>query len=134
MKDKVTKKEFAWYVVGAIIAIFGLTLMIMGIVGHHLGGSLADNFVKTAETKISASLKFTFSFRIFGIIFFAAGILLVVAALAFNARKTDREVERSIRRQQRISAAQAAVEIKQAVEIIEEPAPAPAPAVEEKKE
>ncbi len=131
MKDKISKKEFAWYVVGSIIAIFGLTLMIMGIVGHHLGGSLSDNFVKTAETKISTSLKFTFSFRIAGIIFLSAGVLLLAAALAFNARKTDREVERSIRRQQRISASQAAVEVKSAVEYIEEPAPQPA---EEKKE
>ena len=134
MKDKISKKEFAWYVVGAVIAIFGLTLMIMGIVGHHLGGSLSDNFVKTAESNISSSLKFTFTFRTFGIIFLGAGTLLVVGALAFNARKTDREVERSIRRQQRMSAADAAIEVKKAVEIIEEPAPQPAPAVEEKKE
>lgn len=122
MKDKVSKKEFAWYVVAAIIAVFGLTLVILGVIGRYLPGSLDNNFVKNAEKALANAIHADLGFRVWGIIFLSAGVLLGVAALVFNARKADREVERKVRRQQRISSADAAIEVKSAVEIIEEPA------------
>ena len=121
---KLSGKEFVWYLVGATIAVFGIILMIFGIVGHHLPVNGEDNFIKTAETNLIGAIKIPFDFRIWGIILFALGVLVDVIALAVNAKKTDREVEKQLRRQQRqASLKNNTIEVKSAVEIIEEPAP-----------
>lgn len=134
MKDRISGKEMAWYLVGATIAVFGVILMIFGIIGHHMNASASQNFIKVAENNLINAIKVPFDFRIWGIMVFLLGILVVIIALAVNARKTDREVEKQLRRQQRQAALKDnTIEVKSAVEIIEEPAPAPeAPATEVK--
>ena len=127
MKDKISGKEFAWYLVGSTIAVFGVILMVFGIVGHHIQISAANNFIKTAESSLIEAIKIPFDFRIWGILIFVLGIVIDVIALAFNAKKTDREVDKQLRRQQRQAALKDnTIEVKSAVEIIEEPAPVPA--------
>lgn len=124
MKAKVSGKEFAWYLVGATIAVFGVILMIFGIVGHHLNVASESNFIKNAEKAVIEGIKIPFDFRIWGILIFILGIAIVVIALAFNGKKADREVEKQLRRQQRQAALKDnTIEVKSAVEIIEEPAP-----------
>ena len=125
MKDKISGKEFAWYLVGSTIAVFGVILMVFGIVGHHIQISASNNFIKTAESSLIEAIKIPFDFRIWGILIFVLGVAIDVIALAFNAKKTDREVDKQLRRQQRQAALKDnTIEVKSAVEIIEEPAPA----------
>ena len=124
---KVSGKEFAWYLVGATIAVFGIILMVFGIVGHHLPQSGDNNFIKTAEAALISGIKIPFDFRIWGILIFVLGVLIDIIALAVNAKKADREVDKQLRRQQRQAALKDnTIEVKSAVEIIEEPAPVPA--------
>lgn len=128
MKSRVSGKEFAWYLVGATIAVFGIILMVFGIVGHHIPLSGSDNFIKAAESSLIGAIKIPFDFRIWGILIFVLGIAIDVIALVVNAKKADREVEKVLRRQQRQAALKDnTIEVKSAVEIIEE-APAEAPA------
>ena len=132
MKTKVSGKEFTWYLTGATIAVLGLVLMIFGIIGHHLPAIADNNFIKVAEKGLIEAIKVPFDFRVWGILVFVLGILVVIVALAVNAKKTDREVEKQLRRQQRQAALKDnTIEVKSAVEIIEEPAE-PAPAAENK--
>lgn len=135
MKDKISGKEFTFYLIGALIAVMGVVLMIFGIVGHHLPVSASNNFIKNAENSLMEGIHIPFDFRIWGILIFILGAIIVVIALAFNAKKTDREVEKQLRRQQRQAALNDnTIEVKSAVEVIEEPQPAPveetAPTVE----
>lgn len=124
MKTKLSGKEFAWYLIGSTIAVFGIVLMIFGIVGHHLPISAANNFIKNAEEGLINAIHIPFDFRVWGILIFVLGVLVDVIALAVNARKVDREVEKVLRRQQRqASLKENTIEVKSAVEIIEEPAP-----------
>lgn len=124
MKTKVSGKEFAWYLGGATIAVFGVILMVFGIVGHHLNVAAESNFIKNAEKALIEGIKVPFDFRVWGILIFILGIAIVVIALAFNGKKADREVEKKLRRQQRQAALKDnTIEVKSAVEIIEEPAP-----------
>ena len=133
MKSKVTGKEFAWYLGGATIAAFGLILMVFGIVGHHMNASADNNFIKVAEKKLIEAIKAPFDFRVWGILVFVLGIAIVVIALVVNSKKADREVEKQLRRQQRQAALKDnTIEVKSAVEIIEEPAPAQEPVPEAK--
>lgn len=121
---KVSGKEFAWYVVGGIFAVFGLTLMVFGIIGHHMNVPLADNFIKGAESAVIKAIKIPFDFRIWGILFLILGMFVIIVTLNYNAKKTDREVEKTIRRQQRLNAGMNTdIEVKSAVQVIEEPAP-----------
>lgn len=123
-KEKVTGKEMAWYVVSGIFGIFGVTLITFGIIGHHMNTSLENNFIKTAEDAVIKAIKIPFDFRIWGIMFLLVGMIIAVIALNYNAKKSDREVEKTIRRQQRLNAGvDSDMEVKSAVQVIEEPKP-----------
>ncbi len=122
--SKVSGKEFAWYVIGGVFAVFGLTLMVFGIIGHHMNVPLADNFIKGTEEALIKAIKIPFDFRVWGIMFLLLGMFIVIVTLNYNAKKTDREIEKTIRRQQRLNAGMNTdIEVKSAVQVIEEPAP-----------
>lgn len=111
----VSNKEFAWYIVSGLIVAFGIIAMVFGIVGYHMPGPIADNPIAQFEDKIVLDL------RTWGIIFMAVGVILAVIVLVVNAKKVDRNVEKKLRREQRISAqANGTIEVKKAVEIVEE--------------
>ena len=133
-KIKLSWKELTWYIIGGVIALFGIALMIFGIIGHHIS-ERSVNFVKDAEATLISKIKIPFDFRIWGIIFMLLGVIVVVIALNAFAKKVDREHEKTIRRQQRLAAGtNSDIEVKSAVQVIEEPTPAPVEApVEEKK-
>lgn len=121
-KTKMSGKEFAWYITGGLFGVFGLTLMVFGIIGHHLNVPQEDNFIKNAESAVIEAIKVPFDFRIWGILFLIFGMIIVIFTLNYNAKKTDREVEKTIRRQQRLNAGMnTSIEVKSAVEVIEEP-------------
>lgn len=124
MKDKVSKGEFAWYVVSGLIALFGLVLIILGIVERNMNIIPSKNFILQADEKVQNALHIFITFRGWGLIFLGLGVVMAVITLCVNARKTDREVDRQIRRQQRANTvSDVNSEVKQAVQIIEEPAP-----------
>ena len=113
---KVTNKEFIWYLVCSFIAFIGVVAVVFGILGYHMPSQL--NFVEELEGKMNFELRFL------GLILIAGAVVLSIGVLLFNAKKADREVEKKIRREQRIAAQNSkTIEVKQAVEVIEEPAP-----------
>lgn len=129
-KEKISVKEFVLLAIAAVIAIFGLILITFGIIGHHLNVPLDSNFVKNAENSLINAIHIPFDFRIWGVLFLLLGVLILIIVLTAFARKSDRENERTIRRQQRLASAKTdAAEVKAAVEVVEE-----APVVEAKPE
>ena len=120
-KEKLSVKEFVWYCIAAVIAIFGLILITFGIIGHHLNVPLSSNFVKNAEKSLIEAIHIPFDFRVWGVMFLLFGVLILIIVLTTFARKSDRENERSIRRQQRLANAKTdSAEVKAAVEVVEE--------------
>jgi len=112
---KVTNKEFAWYLACGILAVIGLIAIIFGIIGYHMDVPSGTNFITAFEDKIN------FKLRYIGLIFMGAGVVLALCVLLFNAKKADREVEKKVRREQRLAAQSSkSIEVKKAVEIIEE--------------
>ena len=113
---KVTTKEFIWYLACGLIAFIGLVAIIFGILGYHMPSQL--NFVEELEEKMNFELRFL------GLILIAGAVVLSIIVLLFNAKKADREIEKKVRREQRIAAQNSNnIEVKQAVEVIQEPAP-----------
>ena len=117
---KVTTKEFIWYLACGLIAFLGLVAIVFGIVGYHLPSQL--NFIEAFEEKIK------FELRYLGLILIAVAVVFSIGVLLFNAKKADREVEKKIRREQRIAAQNSkTIEVKNAVEVLEVPAEQPQP-------
>ena len=112
---KVTNKEFLWYLGCGLLGFLGLVAIVFGIIGYHMSGPTGTNFIAEFEEKIK------FELRYIGLILIAAGVVLAICVLLYNAKKADREVEKKIRREQRLAAqANSTIEVKKAVEIIEE--------------
>lgn len=130
MKDKFSTKELVGYIISGVIAMFGLVLVVLGIVERNMDVTQAKNFLYQADQKVQLALSVKLSFWEWGLIFMALGVIIAVIILCIFAKKADREVDRKLRRQQRAnSAIDINSEVKAAVQIIEEPAPA----VEESK-
>lgn len=110
---KVSVKEFIWYAACGVVVAFGLICMIFGIVGYHMAGQ--TNFIVEFEAKLP------FELRYWGIIFMAVGVLVALVVLLVNAKKADREFDKKVRREQRIAAqSNQTIEVKTAVEVVEE--------------
>ena len=110
---KVTTKEFVWYAVCGIIAFLGLVAIVFGIIGYHMPSNL--NFIEEFQTAIN------FELRYLGLILLGVAVALSIIVLLFNAKKADREVEKKIRREQRIAAqTNKNIEVKQAVQVVDE--------------
>ena len=84
----------------------------------------SNNFIKDFEAKLKV-----LDLRTWGIIFMALGVVVAIVVLIVNAKKADREVEKKVRREQRLAAqSNMNIEVKSAVQIVEEkPAEEPAP-------
>ncbi len=106
--------ELILYIVSAVALVVGLTSLTFGIVGHHINVPLEDNWIIKAETSI------VLDFRIWGIIIISSAALVSVVTLVAFASGADRQYEKSLRRQQRLSSSAInEMEIKPAVETIE---------------
>jgi len=104
MKTKVTKKEFAWYVIAGILVFIGLTLIIFDIIGDNIGVGTGDNWIMTAQNAVIEWSKINMDWRAWGIIFFLLGSLVIVITLSTFAKGADRLVEKEQRRQARLAA------------------------------
>ena len=134
MKDKFSTKELVGYIISGVIATFGLVLVVLGIVERNMDVTQAKNFLYQADQKVQLALSVKLSFWEWGLIFMALGVIIAVIILCIFAKKADREVDRKLRRQQRANTAiDINSEVKAAVQIIEEPAPAVEEAKPEEK-
>ena len=124
MKDKFSKKELVGYIISGVIAMFGLVLIVLGIVERNMDVVPSKNFLYQSDLRVQTALGIKLSFWEWGLIFMALGVVIAVIILCIFAKKADREVDRKLRRQARAaSAIDINSEVKAAVQIIEEPAP-----------
>ena len=123
-KAKVSRKEIVGYAISGVIALFGIVLIILGIVERHMDVVPSKNYLLNAEQKVMVALGVKIGFRNWGLIFLALGVVIAMIILCVAAKTADRENDRQLRRQQRASSAiDISSEVKKAVEIVEEPAP-----------
>lgn len=123
-KAIVSRKEIVGYAISGVIALFGIVLIILGIVERHMDVVPSKNYLLNAEQKVMVALGVKIGFRNWGLIFLALGVVIAMIILCVAAKTADRENDRQLRRQQRASSAiDISSEVKKAVEIVEEPAP-----------
>lgn len=95
--NKISNKELAFYLIAGLIALAGLILVCFGIVSSNVN---RQSQIHDADLAFAAKMKLPF--RYWGLILFVVGVLVAVITLCVNAKKTDRIVEKEIRRQQRL--------------------------------
>ena len=106
---KISNKELAWYVIAGIVGVVGLTSLVFGIIGEHFPGLYSDNWIAAGEAgwlKAWSGL----GYRWWGIILLAIAVFLAVVVANVFAKEGDRDVERALRRQQRLAMTQQVVE------------------------
>lgn len=94
--------ELVWYIICALVVLWGLTYIVLGLVAQNLPITAEDNdFVK-------ANIKFAETFGLdwlgWGLIITAIGCVAAVVVLLACAGKSDREFEKTSRRNARLAA------------------------------
>ena len=127
-KRKLPGKELAWYIFAGTIALIGIIFVIFGIIGSHYPGKASDNWVAVSEAAWLSNWSHM-GYRWWGLILLGIGALIGALALNFFARSGDRDEERALRRQQRLS-----LEAQAEAEAHPEIVPVESEDVEEKKD
>lgn len=96
---KVLAGELVGYIIAGLIALSGLSLAILGIIGDNL--AKLDNPLRNASEKLEEAIKL--GFQPFGAVVFLVGVIVAVIVLTSVGRKIDIEAERKARRAQRFS-------------------------------
>ena len=94
---------------------------IVSLLDMNIKLDVEENGKDAIENALIKALNIPFDFRIWGIIFLFVGLVIAIITLNVHAKKVDREVEKTIRRQQRLNAGlNEEIAVKSAVEIVEE--------------
>ena len=93
--------EIVWYALCALVGIWGLTYIVLGLVAENLPITSEDKGL----VKVSGEFAKTFGLDFLGwglIILAIAGVAAVVVLLLFS-NKVDRDYEKNVRRAQRLA-------------------------------
>jgi len=102
MKNKKTKigtGELVGYIISGAVALGGLTLAVLGIIGRNL--SNIENPLRQANDKLAEAI--TLGFQPLGAIILILGVISAVIILLVVGKRVDIEEERQARRAQRFS-------------------------------
>jgi hypothetical protein len=102
-KAKIAQKEGIWYVFAGVFALAAIALFVTSIVGDSLNVLPSTNGVYLAEDAVNSFFGgWELGFRGLGIILLSIGAIIAVIDLCYNAKAQDREVDKELRRQQRV--------------------------------
>ena len=109
--------EIVWYCLMALLAIWGITYIVLGLVAQNLPTTASDDGLVRINSEFA---------QIFGLDFFGWGlIILVIAAvsaivvLLFFAKKVDVKYEKETRRAIRLAQLEKEVDKEEGVETID---------------
>ena len=91
--------EVVWYTLCALLALWGLTYIVLGIVAEAI--TSVDNPLLDASDTIKKL--FGLGFLYWGLIILAIASVLAIIVLLINGKNTDREQEREARRAARLA-------------------------------
>lgn len=98
-KCKLSPKEFVWYIIAGLLALWGITYIVLGLFIDY--GPINPSEAPLLDVQADFVKTFGLSFFNWGLIILAIGTLLAVIVLCVFASSHDREVEKQTRRAQR---------------------------------
>jgi len=100
-KTKMSPWEIFWIALSGTIAVGGLFMIILGIVGDYLPVLADKNWILSGESGFKSAMHM--NYRWFGSILLIGAAFISLLYLNFFAKKSDIDEERALRRQQRLS-------------------------------
>ena len=120
-KNNLSVFEIVWYILTGAVAVWGLTYVVLGLVGQFYPASSENNPLMQANNAIKGA--FGLGFLYWGLIILAIAVVCLVFVLCVYAKRTDREAEKTQRRAARL-AAQSSTKAPEVVDAEVEPAKA----------
>lgn len=105
MKKKlaISTFELVWYILTGAVALWGLTYIVLGLIGMYAPVAAADNALAQASDKFKETFKL--GFFGWGLIIFSVGAVAASACLIISSKSADRESEKAARRAARLGMA-----------------------------
>ena len=100
-KLKLSIFEIVWYSLCGLLALWGITYIVLGLVGQLLPITADENALAKASEVIKEH--FGLGFLYWGMILVGIGAVLAIIVLLLNAKKSDKEVEKAARRAARLA-------------------------------
>ena len=104
MSKKTTRKignwEIFWIVVTGILGVGGLFMLVLGLVGSFLPVLNDDNWILSSQSTFQAATGLTYIW--FGAIVLVLDAIAACIYLNYFAKRSDIDIERAIRRAQRL--------------------------------
>lgn len=97
-KKKINGKELTLYIIYGLIALGGLTLIVLHIISMNIPN--LDNALRVANENFARSMKM--DFLVFGTLLVVLGAILSAITLTVNGNKAELEEEKRARRRQRM--------------------------------
>ena len=97
-KLKISTFELVWYIICALLVLWGLTYICIGAINHFASLSALDEFCDGFKRM------FKLSIHIWGALIVAIGAVAAVIVLLIFAKTFDRAVDREQRRSARLAA------------------------------
>ena len=110
--------ELVWYIICGLLALWGLTYIVLGLVAENLPITTDESAFALANKSFADT--FGLDWLGWGLIILAIGALGAVIVLLALAGKTDREYEKTTRRAQRLAQLEAEVIKEEASEEVKE--------------
>ena len=93
--------EVVWYVLTALVGVWGLTYIVLGLVAQNLPISKEDAGLVKANVQFAKT--FGLDFFGWGLIILAIAAVAAVIVLLLFSNKVDRDYEKNVRRAQRLA-------------------------------
>lgn len=94
--------ELVWYIICGLVAIWGITYIVLGLVANNLPTTATDSDFVAANKEFAEIFKL--DWLGWGLIILAIGSIAAVIVLLACAGKSDREFEKTSRRNARLAA------------------------------
>jgi TM2 domain-containing membrane protein YozV len=107
-KQTLTISQMIWGILSFLSILAGLTLGILGFLRDMVGLPYERNWIRIAENAMNEFLETTLSWQTWGSILLVIGAVIFALLMTRLATQTERELEKSNRRAQRLQDAKIA--------------------------
>ena len=95
-KLKLSVFEIVWYTICLLVALWGITYIVLGLLGQYLPMKASDNPIRNASNSYASV--FGMGFFGYGLIHTGVACVAALIVLLMQSKKADRDVEKAQRR------------------------------------
>ncbi|MFZ9196781.1 MAG: hypothetical protein ACO22H_00230 [Bacilli bacterium] len=101
-KSPITLSQLIWGSLAIILLVSGFVLALLGFLRDLLNLPYDQNWIRIAENAMNEFLSTNFSWQIWGSLFMVLGALIFTLLMQRLATEEEKQIEKSLRRAQRL--------------------------------